>query len=58
MKPSERNGKLEVLHAILTKPVKRRSEEDLQDALLPLLKDIKFFKERDNIREEDFTEIG
>lgn len=40
MKPPERNGKLEVLRAILTKPVKRRSEEDLQDALLPLLKDI------------------
>ena len=30
----------------------------MQDALLPLLKDIQFFKERDNIKEEDFTEIG
>ena len=30
----------------------------MQEALLPLLKDIQFFKERDNIKEEDFTEIG
>jgi hypothetical protein len=38
--------------------VKRRSEFDLQDGLLPLLKDIQFFRERDNIKEEDFNEIG
>ena len=57
-KPFEKNGKLDVLKSILTKPVKRRTEEDLQEALLPLLKDIQFFRERDNIKEEDFTEIG
>jgi hypothetical protein len=38
--------------------VKRRSEDELNDALIPLLKDISFFKERDNIKESDFNEIG
>ena len=47
-----------LLKSILTKPVKRRTEEELQDALLPLLKDIQFFRERDNIKETDFNEIG
>ena len=46
------------MRQILTKPVKRRSEEELNEALLPILKLFKFFKERDDIKEDDFTEIG
>jgi hypothetical protein len=57
-RPFEKNGKLDVLKSILTKPVKRRTDDDLSEALLPLLRDIQFFRERENIKEGDFNEIG
>lgn len=41
---------------ILNKPIKKRSEREL-DVLLPLIKEINFFKERD-INESDFCEIA
>jgi signal-transduction protein with cAMP-binding, CBS, and nucleotidyltransferase domain len=47
-----------MLRHILTKPIKRRSDEELSDALIPMMRDIQFFKERGDVKEADFAEIG
>ena len=38
--------------------MKRRTDEELNEALLPILREIKFFQDRSEIQDEDFSEIG